>query len=415
MPIGENVGFDRHFFTSDSLDGKSAAIDLRAYPFDHGAAAAIHWKFLRGLHSVVDLSVSGSRKLQAKLRNGFARSVKKSTSRAGTGPGVYWRGNVNRNVIPLLGVVLAAAAGGAGAQPNRGGAPQNLDNVELHLIPVQGNVYMLMGAGGNVTIQAGSDGVLLVDTMFAPLAPRIAAEIKKISPLPIRYIIDTHVHGDHIGGNEALAKMGAPGASPTDTGGATIIAHENVVNRMTKPAEKGQTPAATPGLPNDEYFTRTKDFYFNGEPIFVIHEPNAHTDGDSIVLFRRSDTISAGDIFTPERYPIIDLERGGSVQGELDALNHILHLTVPARLQEGGTRVIPGHGRLCDEAEVVEYRNMITIVRDRIQAMIKQGMTLEQVQAARPTLDYDPQYGSGERFVEAVYKSLSKPPSRSSN
>src|SRR5262249_18470737 len=143
-------------------------------------------------------------------------------------------------------------------QPNRSGQPQNFDNVELHMIPVQGNVYMLIGAGGNVTVQVGSDGVLLVDTMFAPLAPRIAAEIKKLTPLTIRYIIDTHLHTDHVGGNDALAKMGAPGASPTDTGGATIIAQENVVNRMAKPAAKGQTPAATPGLPNDEYFTRTK-------------------------------------------------------------------------------------------------------------------------------------------------------------
>lgn len=317
--------------------------------------------------------------------------------------------------MALLASAFLSIAGAVLAQPNRAGQPQNFDNVELHLIPVQGNVYMLMGAGGNVTVQVGSDGVLLVDTMFAPLAPRIAAEIKKISPLPIRYIIDTHVHGDHVGGNEALARMGAPGASQTDTGGATIVAHENVVNRMTKPAAPGQTPPPTPGLPNDEYFTRTKDLYFNGEPIFVIHEPNAHTDGDSIVLFRRSDTISAGDIFTPERYPFLDLERGGSVQGELDALNHILHLTVPAHLQEGGTRVIPGHGRLCDEAEVVEYRNMITIVRDRIQAMIQKGMTLEQVKAAKPTLDYDTQYGSGDAFVEAVFKSLGNPPARPRN
>jgi glyoxylase-like metal-dependent hydrolase (beta-lactamase superfamily II) len=307
---------------------------------------------------------------------------------------------------------MLLAAGLLAAQPTRGGPPQNFDNVELHLFPVQGNVYMMVGAGGNITVQIGGDGVLLVDTMFAPLAPRIAAEIKKISPLPIRYIIDTHVDDDHTGGNEALAQMGAPGASETDSRGATIIAHENVVNRMATPAAAGQTPAATRGLPNDEYFMRTKDLYFNGEPIFVIHEPHAHTDGDSIVLFRRSDTIATGDIFTPDTYPFIDIERGGSVEGLLDALNHILHLTVPAHLQEGGTRVIPGHGRLCDEAEVVEYRNMITIVRDRVQALIKKGMTLQQVKASKPTLDYDTQYGSGDAFVEAVFKSLSNPPAR---
>jgi glyoxylase-like metal-dependent hydrolase (beta-lactamase superfamily II) len=317
------------------------------------------------------------------------------------------------SIVRLTSAMLIAA-GLLAAQQNRG-QPQNFDNVELHLFPVQGNVYMMVGAGGNITVQVGGDGVLLVDTMFAPLAQPIAAEIKKISPLPIRYIIDTQVDGDHTGGNEALAKMGTPGASQTDTGGATIIAHENVVNRMARPAAAGQTPAATAGLPNDEYFMPTKDLYFNGEPIFVIHEPNAHTDGDSIVLFRRSDTIATGDIFTPDIYPLIDIERGGSVQGLLDALNHILHLTVPAHLEEGGTRVIPGHGRLCDEAEVVEYRNMITIVRDRVQALIKKGMTLEQVKATHPTFDYDTQYGPGDTFLEAVFKSLSNPPARVRN
>jgi len=311
--------------------------------------------------------------------------------------------------LTAAGIALWMAAT-AFAQANRPGQPQNFDNVQLHMIPVQGNVYMLIGAGGNMTVQIGNDGVMLVDTMFAPLADRIAAEIKKISPGPIRFIINTHVHGDHIGGNAALAKMGAPGSSPTEGGGATIIAHENVVNRMTKPAAGGETPGATPGLPTDEYFTPTKDVYFNSEPVFIIHEPNAHTDGDSIVLFRRSDTISTGDIFTPERYPFIDVERGGSVQGLIAALNHILHLTVPAHLQEGGTRVIPGHGRLCDEADVVEYRDMVTIVKDRVEAMIKKGMTLDQVKAAKPTFDYDTQYGSGDAFTEGVFKSLSNPP-----
>jgi len=283
---------------------------------------------------------------------------------------------------------------------------QNFDNLELHLLPVQGNIYMLLGAGGNVTVQVGKDGVLLVDTMLAPLAPRIAAEIKKLTKLPIRYIIDTHVHADHIGGNEALAAMGATGATVVPGGGATIIAHEKVLNRLTTPVTGNKTPPLQKGLPTDEYFTPTKDFSFNGEAVIVFHEANAHTDGDSIVLFRRSDVISAGDVFTPDRYPGIDLERGGSIQGLIAALNHILHLTVPEHLQEGGTKVIPGHGRLCDEAEVVEYRDMVTIIRDRIQDMIKNRMTLEQVKAARPTRDYDTQYGSGDAFVDAVYKSL---------
>ena len=310
-------------------------------------------------------------------------------------------------VFLRLGLVLALAvhAASAPAQQNRT-TPQNVADAELHVLPVQGNVHMLVGPGGNVTIQVGKDGALLVDTMFEPLAPKIAAEVRKLSTLPIRYIIDTSIDADHIGGNAALAAMGTTGASPAAGGGASVIANEHVLNRLAPPVTTGQTPPLLRGLPNDEYFTPTKDFYFNGEPVIIFHEPNAHTDGDSLVLFRRSDVISAGDIFTPDRYPVIDLARGGSIQGSIAALNHLLHLTVPERLQEGGTRVIPGHGRLCNEADVVEYRDMVTIVRDRIQDMVKKGLTVEQVKAARPTADYDRRYGQGDAFVEAVYTSL---------
>lgn len=271
---------------------------------------------------------------------------------------------------------------------------------------MQGNVYLLYGPVSNATIQVGKDGVLLVDTMNAAMAPQITAEIKKLTPLPVRYIIDTSMTADHIGGNADLAKAGAPGASVPDGGGATVIAQQNVLNHLTRPVTGKETPPPQRGLPNDEYDTPTKDFYFNGEPVIVFHEAKAHTDGDSIVLFRRSDVISAGDIFTPDRYPEIDLAHGGSVEGLIAALNHLLHLTVPEHLQDGGTRVIPGHGRLCNEADVVEYRDMVTIVRDRIQDMIHKGQTLAQVKAARPTRDYDPQYGPGDQFIETVYKSL---------
>ncbi len=276
----------------------------------------------------------------------------------------------------------------------------------LTVLPVQGNVYAIFGPAGNTTVQIGKDGVLLVDTMFAAQAPQIAAELKRLSPAPIRYIINTHMHADHTGGNAILQAMGAPGASPVEGGGATVIAHENVLNRMTAPAKSGETPPPQKGLPNDEYFSPTKDFFFNGEAVLVIHAPHAHTDGDSLVFFRRSDVLSTGDIFTPERYPFLDLEHGGGVQGEIDALNHILRITVPERLQEGGTKVVPGHGRICDEADVVEYREMVTIIRDRVQALIKAGKNLAEVKAAKPSLDYDTRYGPGDQFVEAVYKSL---------
>ena len=295
-------------------------------------------------------------------------------------------------------------------------AQENPDAAQLSMYPVQGNIYMLAGAGGNITVQVGKEGVLLVDSGLAPMAAKVMAELRKLTNAPVFYIVNTHVHPDHVGGNEAFAKSSASG--DVSSNGRVegdqplrIIAHENVLNRMTKPTGKETQPAQF-GLPEDEYFTPFKDLRFNGEAVILYHEPKAHTDGDTIVQFRGSDVVSTGDVFTPGGYPFIDLERGGSIQGEIDALDHILDLTVPGHTQEGGTYVIPGHGRICDEADVVEYRDMVVIVRDRIQTMIKEGKTLDQIKAAKPTLDYDTEYITpasfvkSDQFIESIYRSI---------
>jgi cyclase len=310
---------------------------------------------------------------------------------------------------------LGAAAGLAQQQ-------QDFSKTEIHVLPVQGNVYMLVGvggpAGGNITVQAGNDGVFLVDTMYAPLADKIVAAIRTISKSPIRYIVDTHVHADHTGGNEPLRKAGATisggnvSADIKDSAeGAQIIAHQNILNRMSS-ASAGQPAMPSATWPTDTYMTDEKDVFFNNEGIQVIHIPAAHTDGDSIVFFRRSDVISTGDLFTTTMYPLIDLDRGGSYQGFIAGLQKIVDMIIPVYGQEGGTMVVPGHGRLCDLGDVLEYREMAIIIRDRVQDMVNKGMTLEQVKAAKPTIDYDPLYGSTtgfwttDKFVEAVYKSL---------
>lgn len=294
---------------------------------------------------------------------------------------------------------------------------QNQDG-EVHVLPVQGNIYMIVGAGGNITVQTGKDGVLVVDTGLEPMADKVLAAIKSISTGPIRYIITTHYHSDHTGGNAKIRLAGSTIAGANVSGdikdagvGAAILSHINVLNRMSAPTGAAP-PSPVDGWPTDTYLGDQKKLYFNGEGVDILHQPAAHTDGDSIVFFRRDDVISTGDIFTTTNYPIIDLAAGGSIQGTIDALQKIVDMIIPVYGQEGGTMVIPGHGRLCDFGDVLNFREMTIIIRDRIQDMIKKGMTLEQVKAARPTQDYDPLYGSTtgfwttDKFVEAVYKSL---------
>jgi cyclase len=318
--------------------------------------------------------------------------------------------------LTLIAVMIAAISViPARAQQNP--APAN-QNAEIKTVHVQGNVYLLTGAGGNIGVQVGEQGVLVVDTGLAQNSDKALAAIRKLSDKKIQYIINTHVHADHTGGNDAFRRAGTTYTGANVTGnltdvslGAAIIAQDNVLMRMSAPT--GTKPSMEPGnWPTDTFTSGRKQIYFNDEPIEIIWQPHAHTDGDSIVFFRHSDVIMAGDIFLTTTYPFIDLDRGGSIQGEIDALNNIIDLAVPKHQEEGGTYVVAGHGRICDRFEVVEYRDMVTIVRDRIQAAIKKGMTLEQVKAANLTLDYDYRYsapsglGTKDRFVEAVYRGL---------
>jgi cyclase len=327
---------------------------------------------------------------------------------------------MKRNIPSLskmLAFLLAAAA--CHAQPPGGDA--------VEVMRVQGTIYLIAHAGANITVQVGNDGLLLVDAGIARMSGQILAALQKIAPPNairyqgrIRYIVDTSADADHTGGNESLSKTGV-GTGTNDVGTADhtspadIIAHERVARRMASPGGK-ETPAPTSALPFDTYVGGgVKDLFFDDDGVQVIHVAAAHTDGDSMVYFRKNDVVSAGDIFVTTGYPVIDVERGGGIEGEIEGLNKLLDIMIPGRAEEGGTIVVPGHGRLCDEADVVEYRDMVTILRDRIKAMADKGATLAQVKAANLTRDYDPQYGRGgpgawptDKFVEAVYQSLAQ-------
>jgi glyoxylase-like metal-dependent hydrolase (beta-lactamase superfamily II) len=267
------------------------------------------------------------------------------------------------------------------------------------MMHVQGKVWMIVGAGGNITAQIGDEGVLLVDTGRRDVTNDVLKAIRTVTDKPIRIIINTSVDADHTGGNEPLAKAGrwlggnAPGNFGLAVQGARVIAHERALFRM-----KDLPIAAQPS----ETFTTDKELFFNGEAIQLIHVPAANTDANVIVFFRRSDVVSSGDVFTTTTYPAVDRARGGSVQGVIDALNRIIDITIPADHEEGGTYVVPGHGRLCDEADVVEYRDMLTIIRDRVQALIKRGLTSPQIRAARPSLDYEGRFGAADALLESI-------------
>jgi glyoxylase-like metal-dependent hydrolase (beta-lactamase superfamily II) len=312
---------------------------------------------------------------------------------------------------------------GNGAPPpswTPGAVTVSPDNIEV--LPVQGQVYLVAGGGGNIVVQAGNDGLLVVDTGATKASELVLALLREHFDGPIRHIINTSTDADHVGGNALLSGSGVSQNARARRGAelgrgvrlgssAQIYAHEAVLNRLAAPT--GQQPLMPFAFwPTDTYFTSEKQLFFNGEAVKILYQPAAHTDGDSIVFFRRSDVVVTGDIYSTQSYPVFDPTRGGSYQGLITALNQVLEITIPDFHAEGGTYVVPGHGHISDEVDVAEYRNMATIIRDRVQNLINKGMTLDQVKAARPTLDYDGRFmetageWTADRFLEAVYQDL---------
>jgi len=294
---------------------------------------------------------------------------------------------------------------------------------DLDVIQVRPNFYMIAGAGGNIGVQIGSDGVVLVDAGSSAASDQVLATLKKITPLPVRYIIDTGADPDHVGGNGKLAKAGLTiftnalgnagfGNAMTNGGGASIMAHDSILRRMSAPTGKTSAfPVDT--WPTEAFYTDKKTLRMNDEALEVIREPAAHSDADSFVFFRGSDVVAAGEVLDTTRFPVIDVANGGSIQGEIDALNKLIELAVPPGpfIYKGtGTYVIPGHGRLCVQLDVVNYRDMVVVVRDVIADMIKKGMTLGQIKEASPAKPFETEYGTQpgvtSAFIESIYKSL---------
>jgi cyclase len=313
----------------------------------------------------------------------------------------------------LMCLCVGSAVAADAARGKRDAKNTSSTVARIETLPVQGNVYLLSGGERNVVVQVGAEGVLYVDSATAELSDQILAATRALSQRPIRYILNTHVHPENIGGNQALSRQGISygGGNTRDQSFALIYAHENVLNAMSAPTGK-QAALPSDFWPTDTYFEYSMELHFNGEPIEMLHQPAAHTDGDSIVVFRGSDVIAAGDVFLTTGYPIIDIERGGTINGTIDALNRIIDIAIPRENQEDGTLVIPGQGRICDEYDVVVYRDMLTIIRDRVQDLKRKGMTLEEVQRARPSSDYDVLFTPGpgratpEQLIAAIYATL---------
>jgi len=311
-------------------------------------------------------------------------------------------------------------------QPARGGpAADGLDVQKL-----RDGVYLIAGAGGNIVAQIGPIGVVLVDSGTADAAPRVLAAIRRLTPLPVRYIISTSMERDHVGGNDLLTSSGLsilPGAVVagaglddalvSNAGKASILAHENVQTRMSEATGAAAYPFAD--WPTKTFAFHAYSMYLNGEGFQVIHQPAAHTDGDVIVQLRRADVIATGDLIDTTRFPKIDVAHGGTVQGLIDGLNRLMDMTIynlPIQWNDDRTLLVPGHGRVYDKLDLLEYRDAITVVRDRVADLIKDGKNLQQVKAANPTLGYRSEYGTDrgewttDKFVETIFAELSKKP-----
>jgi glyoxylase-like metal-dependent hydrolase (beta-lactamase superfamily II) len=326
------------------------------------------------------------------------------------------RGKRAALVAVLLALCAAQSAARVFAQQHPASSGNGLESFQI-----RPNVHVIFGAGGNVTVHVGEDGLVVVDTGSSERASSLLDAIKTISPRPIRLIVNTDADLDHVGGNAVLGGAGV-GLSPDPFGGgnhATVLAHENVLLRLSAVgANSGETAFPTRMLPNDTFTSRFRSMYVNDDAVQVIRQTGAHSDSDVMVLFRKADVIATGDVLDLRQFPVIDTSKGGSIDGELEALNRLLTEFVvpnmPLVLKPGRTLVVPGHGYVSDYGEVVEYRDMVTVIRDTIKELVDKGQTLEQVKAANPTKGYRGRYGkdSGpwttDMFVEAIYKGLKK-------
>jgi cyclase len=291
---------------------------------------------------------------------------------------------------------LTVVAGLAATPAPVGAQGQDFSKVEIKTTHLAGNVSMLEGSGGTIGVLTGPDGVFMVDGEFAPLTPKIVAAIKQISPAPIRFMVNTHVHPDHTGGNENFGKMGV-----------TIISRDELRDRLAHPLPTATgapgTPAPAAALPAITYEGRLR-LHLDGEEVELIAIPHAHTDGDTVIFFHNADVIFSGDFFRSVQYPLIDRNNGGSLNGMLDGLGVLIGLAGP------NTKIVPGHGPVVGRMEVMAHRDMILVVRDKVAQLVAQGKSQDEVLAAHPTADYDAivpnSKETADRFVTQLYAEL---------